>query len=234
MYKKTELESYASFSNILKILKSDKNFNHFCTQHRVAKGTSMTIGNSRKVCYLLESGYLQQRFIGEDGVSNYFINFPGEFVTLPIIEEHIPYETNFSFLSDAVWWEIDFEYLRGVLRTEDPKNFILLQFAVESRYRLYTLATMRKMDAEKRVIFTLLRLARFGMRVKDDQRELPLFTSYAVIADMSDTSKSYTTAVLAKLRKQDILVSQNAPWVIKKMGVLQDILGTDIEEKPPF
>ncbi|MBC1562468.1 Crp/Fnr family transcriptional regulator [Listeria booriae] len=232
MYSKETLESYATFSNILKILKRDSRFNEYCSQTRVAAGTSLPLNKERDVCYLLESGFVKYNFSGEDGLRNYYIVYPGKFITLPIVEEYVPNIGELLFLSQSVYWTIDFEFLRKMLFNEDPRNYIMLQFSVETRYKLYVLATMRNITAEERVMFTLIRLANFGMHVSANRVDLPSFVTYNIVAELAGTSKSFATLTLKKLRDKRILDSSKRPWVIEDMSFLQDTL--NISDIPSF
>lgn len=232
MYDKETLESYASFANVMKLLKKNAQFNHFCTQHRMPAGTKLTLDKRRKICYLLETGYLKYSYSGSDGLRNFHTVWPGRFVTLPIIAEYVPNTAELLFLSDAVWWEIDFEYLRKMLLTEDPRNYIMLQFAIEYGYRAYILSTMRRISAEDRVLFALVRLARFGIRVGANRVELPHFLTYSNLAELTDTSKSYVTLALKDLRDKGILASSKKPWIVEDLAQLKGMV--DIPDAPSY
>ncbi|MBC1514155.1 Crp/Fnr family transcriptional regulator [Listeria booriae] len=232
MYSKETLESYATFSNILKILKRDPRFNEYCSQSRVAAGTSIPLSKERNACYLLESGYVKYNFSGEDGMRNYYIVYPGRFIVLPIVQEYVPNTGELVFLNESVYWTIDFEFLRKMLFNEDPRNYIMLQFSVETRYKLYVLATMRNITAEERVLFTLIRLANFGMHVSANRVDLPSFITYNMVAELAGTSKSFATLTLKNLRDKGILDSSKRPWVIEDMLFLQEAL--NISDIPSF
>ncbi|MBA3926252.1 Crp/Fnr family transcriptional regulator [Listeria rustica] len=235
MYDKETLESYASFSNIMKILKKDSQFNQFCRQRRVSPGTTETLDNTRKTCLLIESGYVKSSFSGDDDTFRvFYIATPGDFLTLPIVTEYIPRSTDLLAISDGVWWEIDFGYLRKMLALEDPRNYVMLQHAVKIRYKMYVLATVRSriITAEQRVYFSLMRLSTIGMHVQNNKVELPPFVNYVTIAQLSDASKSYVTIVLKKLRDEGILTSTKKPWVIEDLDAIKKL--ADFPDMPLF
>ncbi|MBC2259219.1 Crp/Fnr family transcriptional regulator [Listeria booriae] len=232
MYSKEMLESYATFENIMKILKKDPRFSEYCSQTKMPAGTRLRLDRSRNVCYLLERGYVKYNFSGEDGMRNFYIVYPGKFISLPVVEGYIPSAGNLLFLNDSVCWTIDFEFLRKVLFSEDPRNFILISFLNETRYKLYVLATVRNLNAENRILLTLVRLANFGMHVSANRVELPPFLTHSMVAELASSSRSLVTHTFRKLHDQGILDSSKKPWVLENFSALQESL--QISDIPPY
>ncbi|MBC2317869.1 Crp/Fnr family transcriptional regulator [Listeria booriae] len=232
MYSKETLESYATFDNIIKFLKKDPRFHQYCSQTKMPAGTSIRLDGSRNVCYLLERGYVKYNFSGGDGMRNFYIVYPGKFITLPVVEGYIPNAGEILFLDESVCWTIDFEFLRKILFSEDPKNLILVSFLNETRYKMYVLATMRNLTAENRILLTLVRLANFGMHVSANRIEMPPFLTHSMIAELASTSRSLVTRTFKKLHNQGILSSSKRPWVIEDYSSLQESL--QISDIPPY
>ncbi|MBC2304355.1 Crp/Fnr family transcriptional regulator [Listeria booriae] len=232
MYREGELASLASFSNIMKLLKKDAHFNQFCTQHRIPKGTTQEITDRMKYAYLLETGYLSYTYSGKIGSGYFFISFPGSFANLPISGSQVPMIGKLTALTDVVWWKIDVEFLRKMLFTEDPRNHIMLNFALQTRYYLYLIVKKYHLTSEERVYFSLLRCTESGIQVKDNQAELPLFLTYDLLAEFSETSKSYTSRVLADLRNKGILQSSKKPWVITDVAYLRKLVDVEDDLRP--
>ncbi|EUJ42350.1 Crp/Fnr family transcriptional regulator [Listeria riparia] len=232
MYPKELLESHAAFENIMKILKKDPRFHEYCSQTKMPAGTSIRLDRSRHVCYLLERGYVRYNFSGEDGMRNFYIVYPGKFITFPVVEGYIPSAGEISFLNDSVCWTIDFEFLRKMLFSEDPRNLILISFLNETRYKLFVLATMRNLSAENRILLTLVRLANFGMHVSSNRIELPPFLTHSMVAELASTSRSLVTHTFRKLHSQGILTSSKRPWILEDFSALRETL--HIADIPPY
>ncbi|CAM4106803.1 Crp/Fnr family transcriptional regulator [Listeria booriae] len=227
MYSKDEIRSYASFSKILKLLKKDTRFNQYCTQHIIPKGTVITSETSLKYCYLVESGYVKYNYTGDEYTKNFHIVPPGKLFNLPILIEEVPKQYTVTALNDVLWWQIDFDYMRKILITEDPKNYIMLNYALESRYDLFVLTKKYSLSSEDSIYFSLLRCVKAGIRTKPNEAQLPAVLTYDLLADFSYTSKTYTSDVLKKLREEGILVSSKKPWIITDIKRLRDLLGFD-------
>ncbi|CAM4182260.1 Crp/Fnr family transcriptional regulator [Listeria booriae] len=231
MYRDGELATFASFSNIMKLLKKDPQFNQYCTQHRIPKGTVQVVDN-RKNAYLLENGYLSYTYTGKVGAGYFFITWPGSFAVLPISENQVPMIGEMRALTDLIWWKIDMNYLRKMLFMEDPRNHIMLSFALQTRYYLYLIVKKYHLSSVERVYFSLLLCTESGIQIKNNQAELPLFLNYGLLAEFSETSQSYTTRVLADLREKGVLQSSKKPWVITDVAYLRKLVNMDDDFRP--
>ncbi|MBC2312180.1 Crp/Fnr family transcriptional regulator [Listeria booriae] len=232
MYPEGELASLASFSNVMKLLKKDAHFNKFCTQHRLPKDNVEVITDNMKYAYLLQNGYLSYTYTGKIGSGYFFIVVPGMFVNLPISGNQVPIAGKVRALTDIVWWKIDIGFLRKMLLTEDPRNHIMLNYALQTRYYLYLIVKKYHLTSAERVYFSLLRCTESGIQVKDNQAELPLFITYDLLAEFSETSKSYTSRVLADLRNKGILQSSKKPWVITDVAYLRKLVDVEDDLRP--
>ncbi|MBA3927681.1 Crp/Fnr family transcriptional regulator [Listeria rustica] len=224
MYEKDELTSLASFSTIMRVLKKDPNFNKYCTQHRVKKGTKVVLDKNRKDCYLLEAGFVKYNYIGQSGPGLFFVIPQGRFVSLPFFKDQFIVHGELTALNDLIWWKIDVEYLRKLLLLEDPRNFIVLDYAIQLGYYLYIMTKKYYLSAEHRIYFSLQRCSEVGIRIAENQIELPSFLTYDLLAEFSGTSKGYTSTVLGELRDKGILLSSKKPWIITDVAWLDGIL----------
>ncbi|MBC1575034.1 Crp/Fnr family transcriptional regulator [Listeria booriae] len=224
MYEKDELRSFASFATVLKILKRDPNFNKYCTQHRVPKGSTITLNKERKDCYLLESGYVKYDYTGSSSEGYYYVIPAGRFVSLPMVKNQFTLYARVTALTELVWWKIDVEFLRKMLQLEDPRNYVMLNYSIEVAYKLYIISKKYLLSAESRVYFGLLRCAEAGIKVADNQIELPSFLTYDLLAEFAGTSKGYTSTVLGELRDKGVLISSKKPWIITDLAWLKNIL----------
>lgn len=224
MYKKEELHSLASFHNILKLLKKDPHFNHFCTQHKMVKGFKYSINQNKNNSYLLESGFLSCSFNESFKDGLFFIVKPGKFASISVIQENTPYTANFKALTEVIYWEIDNQFLRKMLLMEDPRNYILLNYLVETRRRMYILARKNFFSSEKRIYFALQRCAEVGIHFQENQIQLPMFITYELLSQLASTSKSYTSRVLYDLRTKGVLESSKKPWIIKDFSYVNSLL----------
>ncbi|EAF9292156.1 Crp/Fnr family transcriptional regulator [Listeria monocytogenes] len=228
MYNKETLQSYASFSEILKLLKRDLSFNKYCSQQRITKGSTFLFDENMNTCYLLESGYVKNNYIsealGSNGPQIAYITSSGNLINLPLLIEERPKKYEIVALTDVIWWKIDFDYIRKILLTEDPKNFIIFHFALETRNQLFTLLKKYSLSKKNSIYYSLLSLVTYGIQIKENQVELPLFITYDILADLSFASKTYTSEVLKDLRKAGILLSSKKPWIITDIHGLKNLI----------
>ncbi|MBC1792495.1 Crp/Fnr family transcriptional regulator [Listeria booriae] len=224
MYDKDELRSFASFATILKILKRDPNFNKYCTQHRVPKGSIITLNPERKDSYLLESGYVKYDYTGKSSEGYYYVIPAGRFISLPVVKNQFTLYAQVTALTELIWWKIDVEFLKKMLQLEDPRNYVMLNYSIEVAYKMYIISKKYLLSAENRVYFALLRCAEVGIKVADNQVELPTFITYDLLAEFAGISKGYTSTVLGELRDNGVLISSKKPWVITDLTWLNNIL----------
>ncbi|MBC1501978.1 Crp/Fnr family transcriptional regulator [Listeria weihenstephanensis] len=232
MYDRDEIKSLASFSNILRLLKKDPEFSRYCTQHRVPKGNVLTIAEDKQFCYLVESGYLQYSYVGEFATGYFFFIKPGRFASLPFLKDQLPAMAKLLAVTDVVWWKIDFEFLRKMLLLEDPKNFVILNHALEAAFNFYMMTKKYLSTSEERIYFCLVRLVDVGINIRENQVELPLFLTYDRLAYLSNASKGYTANILTKLREDNILDASKKPWIITDVARLKAKL--NIMDMPNF
>lgn len=224
MYAREELRSLASFTTIMKILKKDPNFNKYCTQRRIKKGSKFILDEDRKDCYLLESGFVKYNYIGQSGPGYFFVIPPGQLISLPLVKDQFKVHGELTAVTDLIWWKIDVEFIRKMLLLEDPRNFIILNYTIQLAQRFYIMTRKYQLSAENRVYFALLRCSEAGIQIAENQIELPLFLTYDILAEFSATSKGYASTVLGELREKGILVSSKKPWIITDLAWLNDKL----------
>ncbi|MBC1779566.1 Crp/Fnr family transcriptional regulator [Listeria booriae] len=226
MYKREIICSFASYSNVIKILKKDSQFNTYCCQERIDKGYSIRLPHNRPYCYLVDTGYTKISIISEVSQNYYYINRPGGFLTLPIVEDEFLPAIEITAITDVIWWRIDTEFLKKILLLEDPKNYIIVNFLLDNRETLNRLTYRYSLSSRDSVYYSLLRSAEAGIRIGPNQAELPLFITYETLAKFSNTSKGYTVHILTELRQQGVLQSSKKPWVIMDLALLKSMFHT--------
>ncbi|MBC1473839.1 Crp/Fnr family transcriptional regulator [Listeria grandensis] len=227
MYLKETIDNFATLSNIIKILKKDAQFNHHCIEERISQGTELFFDKRRDYFYLVQSGYVQYRYEGSSGQNFHFLVRPGNFPFLPIYQEDIPHNSRIEALTDVIWWRIDFAFLKKMLQLEDPRNYILMSFMARTRRELYAIAVQDRLSSKKRIYFSLISLIDLGFRKDSNTVELPIFLTYDRLAELSNTSKGYTSKALLELRENEILISNKKPWVITDVKKLKNLLDAD-------
>lgn len=130
-------------------------------------------------------------------------------------------------LTDVVWWKIEFHFFKEMMELEDPRNYIMLHQLAETRRRLYVIAVQEKLSSRESIYFSLNTMIDYGLRVSEKAVELPKFLTYQILADNSNTSKSYTSKVLSNLREKGILESQKKPWRINDVQKLQELIDAE-------
>ncbi|EUJ25217.1 hypothetical protein PCORN_18224 [Listeria cornellensis FSL F6-0969] len=146
--------------------------------------------------------------------------------------EDIPTQSRLEALTDVIWWRIDFSFLKQTLLLEDPRNYILLHYMARTRRELYALAVINRLNSKERIYFSLLSLIDLGFHKDTNVVELPEFLTYERLAELSNTSKGYTSKVLLHLREEKILISNKKPWIISDVKKLKELLGADNLPEP--
>ncbi|MBC6308680.1 Crp/Fnr family transcriptional regulator [Listeria sp. FSL L7-1582] len=232
MYLKETIDNFATSSNILKLLKKDAQFNHHCIQERFPMGQELMFGKRREHFYLIESGYVKYTYEGQTGKTFSFFVRSGSFPFLPLYEEDIPTKSRLEALTDVVWWKIDFAFFKQTLLLEDPRNYILLSYTARTRKELYGLAVKDRLNSKERIYFSLLSLIDLGFHKDTNVVELPIFLTYERLAELSNTSKGYTSKVLLGLREDKVLISNKKPWIISDVIKLKELLDANSLPEP--
>ncbi|WP_077912537.1 Crp/Fnr family transcriptional regulator [Paenilisteria weihenstephanensis] len=191
------------------------------------KKTIIHSNSDLKYSYLVESGYIKYNYTSDGYTKNFHILSPGRLFNLPILLEEIPKKYTVTALTDVLWWQIDFDYIRKILITEDPKHYIMLNHLLESRYDLFLLTRRHSLSSEDSIYFSLLRCVKAGIRTKPNEAQLPAFLNYEMLAELSYTSKTYTSDVLKRLREEGILISSKKPWIVTDIKRLRELLGSN-------
>lgn len=232
MYLKETIDNFATGSNILKLLKKDAQFNHHCIEERFPMGQELLFDKRREYIYLIESGYVKYTYEGETQKKFSFFVQSGDLPFLPLFSEEIPTKSRLEALTDVTWWRIDFSFFKQMLLLEDPRNYILLSCLARTRRELYAIAVRDRLNSKERVYFSLLSLIDLGFRKDTNMVELPIFLTYERLAELSNTSKGYTSKVLLNLREEKVLLSNKKPWVISDVKKLKELLGADNLPEP--
>ncbi|MBC2156710.1 Crp/Fnr family transcriptional regulator [Listeria innocua] len=227
MYLKETLDQFTSINNILKLLKKSPGFNKYCIQERLPKETVITSDKRRKYIYIIEDGFMKLVFEGTNKHNFSYILQKGAFPHLPVYTEDIPKHMMLIALTGVVWWKIEFQFFKEMMELEDPRNYIMLHQLAETRRRLYIIAVQEKLSSRESIYFSLNTMIDYGLRVSEKAVELPKFLTYQILADNSNTSKSYTSKVLSNLREKGILESQKKPWRINDVQKLQELIDAE-------
>ncbi|MBC2172944.1 Crp/Fnr family transcriptional regulator [Listeria booriae] len=228
MYQKEMLQSIASPSNVLKILKKNDLFYDHCIEERLAKGEIVTTARQPKYFYLIEYGYLKYKYTGLLGIDFSYIVQPGDFPLLPITEEDTPIASEFTALTKVTWWKIDFSFFRKLIMQEENGDLILLQHLLNNRTKLFYNVIRDRMDGKGSLYFTLDKLLDMGFRKGVNEVELPEFLTYDLLAELSHTSRAFAAQVLADLRSKGVLLSNKKPWIVTDEKLLRQLLAESI------
>lgn len=228
MYQKETLQSIASPSNVLKILKKSNLFYDHCIEERLAKGEIVTTARHPKYFYLIEYGHLKYKYTGLLGIAFSYIVQPGDFPLLPITEEDTPIASEFTALTKVTWWKIDFAFFRKLIMQEENGDLILLQHLLNNRTKLFYNVIRDRMDAKGSIYFTLDKLLDMGFRKSANEVELPEFLTYDLLAELAYTSRAFAAQVLADLRSQGVLLSNKKPWIVTDEKLLRRLLAESI------
>ncbi|EJZ2752034.1 Crp/Fnr family transcriptional regulator [Listeria monocytogenes] len=228
MYLKETLDQFASIDNILKLLKKNPSFNKYCIQERLPQKTIITSNKQRKHIYIIEEGFMKLIFDDNKPRDFSYILSKGAFPFLPVYTEDIPEHTMMVALTDIVWWKIDISFFKGMMETEDPRNYLMLHQLAETRRRFYTIAYQEKLTSRESIYYSLSTMIEFGLRISEKIVELPEFLTYQILVDHANTSKSYTSKVLGHLREEGILESQRKPWRINDVQKLQKLIEMNV------
>ncbi|MBC2159696.1 Crp/Fnr family transcriptional regulator [Listeria booriae] len=228
MYQKEMLQSLASPSNVLKILKKNDLFYDHCIEERLAKGEIVTTSRQPKYFYLIEYGHLKYKYTGLLGIDFSYIVQPGDFPLLPITEEDSPLASEFTALTKVTWWKIDFSFFRKLIMQEENGDLILLQHLLNNRTKLFYNVIRDRMDGKGSIYFTLDKLLDMGFRKGVNEVELPEFLTYDLLAELSHTSRAFAAQVLADLRRQGVLLSNKKPWIVTDEKLLRQLLAESI------
>lgn len=232
MYLKETIDNFATSSNILKLLKKDAQFNHHCIEERFPMGQELLFDKRRDHIYLIASGYVKYTYEGETEKKFSFFVQSGDLPFLPLFNEDVPTKSRLEALTDVRWWRIDFAFFKQMLLLEDPRNYILLHYVARTRRELYALAIKDRLNSKERIYFSLLSLIDLGFHKDVNVVELPVFLTYEQLAELSNTSKGYTSKVLLGLREEKILISNKKPWIISDVKKLKELLGADSLPEP--
>lgn len=215
MYSKDTSEIFSSKENIIKLLKKEMKFNFYSHQERIKKGTMVELHHSyNDYFYLVTSGYM--KYNNDLNVTNQFqfLISPGD---IPLLNPYNEASTNKPAciaLTDVVWWKIDFNFFKKVMLVEDPKNLLLIHHMEITRNKLYASYLKSLLSSKQRVLLSILMILDTGFHKGNNMIELPSFLNYAILAEFSSTSKTYTSDILSDLRQTGILVSTTKPWMI--------------------
>lgn len=232
MYLKETLDQFASPANILKLLKKDLTFNKHCIQERLEINTVIKADRERKYVYVIVEGFMKFIFEGIHKQEFIFIIERGSFPVLPIYSEDIPIYSKIIALTDVVWWRIDFQFFKKMMAIEDTRNYVMLHQLAETRRKLYFIAIKEKLSARDSIYFSLNEMMNFGIRISANTMELPKFLTYQELVNFANTSKSYTSKVLAELREEGILDSKKKTWRINDIQQVKKLI--DVTKLRPF
>ncbi|MBA3926272.1 Crp/Fnr family transcriptional regulator [Listeria rustica] len=232
MYRREDFETFSSIQNIIKLLKKDSAFNENCFQERLKKGSVVEFDTSfRGDIYIIESGFIKLN-IDRDYVNAFqFILSRSDIPLLRTFTEDSPHQFVCSALTNVIWWKIDYDFYKKIMLIEDPKNMLLIHQLEKKQKELNTNYIKGVLNSRKRILFTISQLMEYGIYPSNNRLELPKFLTYSLLAELSNTSRSYAADILQDLRKRDIFYFQNKPWVINDVKQFKEIL---IEEGVPL
>ncbi|KGL45584.1 hypothetical protein BMT55_12815 [Listeria newyorkensis] len=216
MYKKNFIEDFTNFDYVMKLLKSNPQFNNKCHQVALRQGQSIQTKSIGNFAYLVQEGYteLTKEFKGEQVFL--VLAKRGEF---PILIGRTDWQTD-SFhiiaLTDCILWEIEFDYLKQILLDEDPRNFILLNYVMKVGINSYFQLSMSKLSSQERVYYMLRFIGdKLGVKNRDNEIEMPPFLTYEKLGEFASVSLSHVSNLMKELQQKNIIVIRKRNWVLK-------------------
>ncbi|WP_088811026.1 MULTISPECIES: Crp/Fnr family transcriptional regulator [Listeria] len=221
MYSKSFLDDFTNFDYVMKILKSNPQFNHKCHQIALKTGLSIEVSFKKNKVYFIQEGYTKLSNLNGKRPVFILISKRGEFPFLIAQNDLSDELAEISALTDCILWEIDLDYLNDVLLTEDPRNFVLLNYHIKLSRNSMIQLIMDSFPSEERIYYILHFLAnKFGIRNADGSIDLPSFVTYEKLGELASVSLSHTSNIIKTLQKQNIISIRKKQWVIH---TLQDI-----------
>lgn len=218
MYSKDTFDDFASLNNIIKLLKKDSSFNSHCQQEKIMKGDIVELADAYNVYfYIIQSGCMKYNHDLDSTNESQFLISAGDMPLLRPYAQELHHRPVCTALIDTIWWKIDFPFFKKCLLVEDPKNIILVHQLEQTRKKLFGNYLKNLLSSRQRVLFSLAALIDGKVPREPNVIELPDYLNYNILAELSATSKNYTSDILSDLRGQNILVSTKKPWIISDM-----------------
>lgn len=218
MYSKDTFDDFASLNNIIKLLKKDSSFNSHCQQEKIMKGDTVELADAYNVySYIIQSGCMKYNHDLDSTNESQFLISAGDMPLLRPYAQELHHRPVCTALIDTIWWKIDFPFFKKCLLVEDPKNIILVHQLEQTRKKLFGNYLKNLLSSRQRVLFSLAALIDGKVPREPNVIELPDYLNYNILAELSATSKNYTSDILSDLRGQNILVSTKKPWIIADM-----------------
>ncbi|EMG28736.1 hypothetical protein X560_2383 [Listeria fleischmannii 1991] len=217
MYTKNFLEDFTNFDYVMKMLKSNRLFNHNCHQISLKEGNSLQFDFQTSKLYLIQEGYTKIASQYEEHLVFLSFSKRGEFPLLLGRNDLSTDAFQVTALTDCILWEIDRDYLNEILITEDPRNFVLLNYHIKISRNSVMQLVMNTFSSEERLNYILLFISdKFGVRNADGTIDLPSFITYAKLGELASVSLSHASNIVKSLQAQDIISIKKKNWVLKK------------------